>query len=194
MKNYIPTQYHYVQDDMRVEANFDNAAEGFMNLMTNMVEMWYNRLTKDAQTAVKLMKFNPTVVTGMMFFTDGSLDEDSQYFGYYYDIFAREMGNFVLSLAHCEGDYEKSQERYNGHKWYSRMAQSVRMYEKAVREAEKLHDYTLSILDGDLKEKVLSKVIAHDPACQLAARLYHEVLEGARKEMLGEAIMRMKRG
>lgn len=194
MKNYIPTQYCFVQDDMRVETNFDNAAEGFMNLMTNMVEMWYNRLTKDAQTAVKLMKFNPTVVTGMMFFTDGSLDEDSQYFGYYYDIFAREMSNFVLSLAHCEGDYEKSQERYNGHKWYSRMAQSVRMYEKAVREAEKLHDYTLSILDGDLKEKVLSKVIAHDPACQLAARLYYEVLEGARKEMLGEAIMRMKRG
>lgn len=194
MKNYIPTQYRFVQDDMRVETNFDNAAEGFMNLMTNMVEMWYSRLTKDAQTAVKLMKFNPTVVTGMMFFTDGSLDEESQYFGYYYDIFAREMSNFVLNLAHCENDYEKSQERYNGHKWYSRMAQSVRMYEKAVREAEELHNYTLSILDGDLKEKVLSKVIAHDPACQLAARLYYEALEEARKDMLHEAIRRMKRG
>lgn len=194
MKNYIPTQYHYVQDDMRINPDFDNAAEEFANLMTNMVEMWYNRLTKDAQTAVKLMKFNPTVVTGMMFFSDGSLDEESQYFGYYYDIFAREMSNFAVYLSRREEDYQKSQERYNGHKWYSRMAQGVRMYEKAVKEAEELHNYTLSILDGDLKEKVVSKIIAHDPACQLAARLYYEALEEARKDMLGEAIRRMKKG
>lgn len=191
-KSYIPTQYRFVQDDMRVETNFDNAAECFMNLMTNMVEMWYSRLTNDAQTAIKLMRFNPTVVTSMMFFTDGSLDEESQYFGYYYDIFAREMSNFAVYLSHCEEDYQKSQERFNGHKWHSRMAQGVRMYEKAVREAEKLHEYTLSILDGDLKDKVVSKIIAHDPACQLAARLYYEALEEGRKNFLSEAIRRMK--
>lgn len=192
MKNYIPTQYRFVPDEMRIETNFDNAAEHFMNLMTNMVEMWYNRLTNDAQTAIKLMRFNPTVVTGMMFFTDGSLDKQTQNFVYYYNTFAKEMSNFAINLSHCEEEYQKSQERYNGHKWYSRMAQCVRMYEEAVKEAEKLHEYTLSILDGDLKDGVVSKIIAHDPACQLAARLYYEALEEGRKELLHKAIRRMK--
>lgn len=190
-KNFINLRSHYVPDEIRVNPLFDNAQECFDAMMLSMVQRWYDRLTDDAHTAVKILKFNPTVVTGMMFFTDGSMDKNPQYFGGDYDDIGTEMKNFALSLSLDDTEYEKCQSR--GYvRWYSRMAQSIRWYKKGIEDIEKKHELTLSILPLELKEKVIEQIVSTDSVCQMAARNYYEALEEGRKDMLRNALRKMR--
>lgn len=191
-KIFISLNPRYVPDEVRINPPFDNAQECFEAMMLSMVQRWYDRLTNDAHAAVKILKFNPTIVTGMMFFTDGSMDEDPQYFGCDYNDIATEMQNYALSIALDDEAYEKSQTSKHYHWWYGRMAQSIRWYKKGVEDVEKLHELTLSILPHDLKEEVMKQIIATDPVCQAAARNYYGALEGGRKEMLHTALRKMR--
>lgn len=190
-KNFINLRSHYVPDEIRVNPLFDNAQECFDAMMLSMVQRWYDRLTDDAHTAVKILKFNPTVVTGMMFFTDGSMDKNPQYFGGDYDDIGTEMKNFALSLSLDDTEYEKCRSR--GYVlWYSRMAQSIRWYKKGIEDIEKKHELTLSILPLELKEKVIEQIVSTDPVCQMAARNYYEALDEGRKDMLHYALRKMR--
>lgn len=190
-KNFINLHPHYVPDEIRVNPLFNNVQECFDAMMLSMVQRWYDRLTNDAHTAVKILKFNPTVVTDMMFFTDGSMDGKPQYFGSDYDDIGTEMKNFALSLSQNDEEYEKCQTR--GYvRWYSRMAQGIRWYKKGIEDIEKTHALTLSILPHELKEKVIEQIVSTDPVCQMAARNYYETLEEGRKEMLHNALRKMR--
>lgn len=190
-KNFINLHPHYVPDEIRVNPLFNNVQECFDAMMLSMVQRWYDRLTNDAHTAVKILKFNPTVVTGMMFFTDGSMDGKPQYFGSDYDDIGTEMKNFALSLSLDDAEYEKCQTRGYVH-WYSRMAQAIRWYKKGIEDIEKTHALTLSILPHELKEKVIEQIVSTDPVCQMAARNYYDALEAGRKDMLHDALRKMR--
>ena len=190
-KNFISLRGNYVCDENRINPLFNNAQECFDDMMLSMVQRWYDRLTDDAHKAVRILKFNPTVVTGMMFFTDGSMDENLQYFGSDYEDIGTEMKNFALSLSLDDAEYEKCQTR--GYvRWYSRMAQSIRWYKEGIEDIEKMHELTLSILPIELKEKVIAQIVSTDPVCQQAARNYYEALEEGRKDMLRNALQKMR--
>lgn len=191
-KNFIRLNKHFVSEEVRVNPSIDNVRECFNATMLSMVQRWYDRLTNDARTAVKVLNFNPTVVTGMMFFTDGSMDEECQYFGCDYEDIGAEMKNFALSIASNDEMYDKSQSHEHYCYWYGCMAQSIRWYKRGIKDIEKLHEMTLSILPPDLKEEVLKNIIATDPVCQSAARNYYEALENGRKEMLRTALLKMR--
>lgn len=191
-KNFIRLTNYFVSEEVRVNPSIDNVHEYFDAAMLSMVQRWYDRLTNDARTAVKVLNFNPTVVTGMMFFTDGSMNEECQYFGCDYEDIGAEMKNFALSIASNDKMYEKSQSHGHYCYWYSHMAQSIRWYKKGIRDIEKLHEVTLSVLPPDLKEEVLKNIVATDPVCQSAARNYYEALENGRKEMLRAALLKMR--
>lgn len=191
-KNFINLHPRYVPDEIRVNPLFNNAQECFDEMMLNMVQRWYERLTNDARTAIKILNFNPTVITGMMFFTDGSVDEQSQYFGSDYEDIATEMQNFALSLSLDDDEYNKCQSSGRYIFWYSRMAQSIRWYKKGIEDIEKMHELTLSILPIELKEKVIAQIVSTDPVCQQAARNYYEALEEGRKDMLRNALQKMR--
>lgn len=191
-KNFISLHGNYVCDENRINPLFNNAQECFDDMMQSMVQRWYERLTNDARTAIKILNFNPTVITGMMFFTDDSMNEQSQYFGSDYEDIATEMQNFALSLSLDDDEYVKCQS--NGHYiyWYSRMAQAIRWYKSGIEDIEKMHYLTLSILPCELKEKVIDQIVSTDPVCQQAARNYYEALEEGRKEMLRKALKNMR--
>lgn len=191
-KNFISLHGNYVCDENRINPLFNNAQECFDDMMQSMVQRWYERLTNDARTAIKTLNFNPTVITGMMFFTDDSMNEQSQYFGSDYEDIATEMQNFALSLSLDDDEYVKCQS--NGHYiyWYSRMAQAIRWYKSGIEDIEKMHYLTLSILPCELKEKVIDQIVSTDPVCQQAARNYYEALEEGRKEMLRKALKNMR--
>ena len=190
-KNFINLNNQYVYSENHVEALFNNAQECFDAMMLSMVQRWYDRLTDDAHNAIKILKFNPTVVTGMMFFTDGSMDEKPQYFGGDYEDIGTEMKNFALSLSQNDEEYEKCQTR--GYvRWYSRMAQSIRWYKKGIEDIEKTHEMTLSMLSRELKEKVIEQIVSTNPVCQMAARNYYEALDEGRKDMLHYALRKMR--
>lgn len=191
-KNFISLRGNYVCDENRINPLFNNAQECFDDMMLSMVQRWYERLTNDARTAIKILNFNPTVITGMMFFTDGSVDEQSQYFGSDYDDIATEMQNFALSLSLDDDEYDRCQSSGRYIYWYSRMAQSIRWYKKGIEDIEKTHNLTLSILPIELKEKVIAQIVSTDPVCQQAARNYYEALEEGRKEMLRKALKNMR--
>lgn len=191
-KNFINLNNQYVYSENRVEASLNNVQECFDAMMLSMVHRWYDRLTNDAHTAIKILDFNPTVITGMMFFTDGSVDEQFQHFGSDYDDVATEMENFALSLSLDDDEYEKCQSDDHYIYWYSRMAQSIRWYKKGIEDIEKMHELTLSILPCELKEKVIDQIVSTDPVCQQAARNYYEALEEGRKEMLRKALKKMR--
>lgn len=191
-KNFISLNTHCVPDEIRVNPLFDNVQECFDTTMLDMVQRWYERLTNDARTAVKILNFNPTVVTGMMFFTDGSMDQDSQYFGCDYGDIGSEMENFALALSLNDAEYEKCQSSGHYIYWYSRMAQAIRWYKKGIEDIKKKHELTLSILPCGLKEKVIEQIMSTDPVCQMAARNYYEALEEGRKEMLRKALKKMR--
>ena len=191
-KNFISLRGKYVCDENRINPLFNNAQECFDDMMQSMVQRWYNRLTNDARTAIKILNFNPTVVTGMMFFTDGSMDENLQYFGSDYEDIGSEMKNFALSLSLDDAEYEKCQSNSHYIHWYSRMAQSIRWYKSGIEDIEKMHELTLSILPHELKEKVIEQIVSTDPVCQQAARNYYEALEEGRKEMLRKALKKMR--
>lgn len=191
-KNFISLRGNYVCDENRINPLFNNAQECFDDMMLSMVQRWYERLTNDARTAIKILNFNPTVITGMMFFTDGSVDEQSQYFGSDYDDIATEMQNFALSLSLDDDEYDKCQSSGRYICWYSRMAQSIRWYKKGIEDIEKMHELTLSILPIELKEKVIAQIVSTDPVCQQAVRNYYEALEEGRKEMLRKALKKMR--
>ena len=190
-KNFINLRSHYVPDEIRVNPLFNNVQECFDAMMLSMVQRWYDRLTDDAHKAVRILKFNPTVVTGMMFFTDGSMDEKPQYFDSDYEDIGTEMKNFALSLAQNNEEYEMCQAR-DYVRWYSRMAQSIRWYQKGIEDIEKTHELTLSILPQELKEKVIEQIVSTDSVCQMAARNYYEALEEGRKDMLRNALRKMR--
>lgn len=190
-KNFISLRIRYVPDENRINPPSDNVQECFDTAMLNMVQRWYDRLTNDARTAIKMLNFNPTVITGMMFFTDGSMDEQSQYFGSDYDDIATEMENFALSLSLDDVEYEKGWSR-DYVRWYSRMAHGIRWYKEGIENIEKTHEPTLSFLPPKLKEKVIEQIVSTDPVCQAAARNYYEALEEARKEMLRKALKKMR--
>lgn len=191
-KNFISLRGNYVCDENRINPLFNNAQECFDDMMLSMVQRWYERLTNDARTAIKILNFNPTVITGMMFFTDGSMDENLQYFGSDYEDIGSEMKNFALSLSLDDAEYEKCQSSGRYICWYSRMAQSIRWYKKGIEDIEKMHELTLSILPIELKEKVVAQIVSTDPVCQQAARNYYEALEEGRKEMLRKALKNMR--
>lgn len=191
-KNFISLHSNYVSDENRINPLFDNIQECFDDLMFSMVQRWYNRLTNDARTAIKILNFNPTVVTGMMFFTDGSMDENLQYFGSDYEDIGSEMKNFALSLSLDDAEYEKCQSNGRYICWYSRMAQSIRWYKKGIEDIKKTHELTLSILPCRLKEVVIDQIVSTDPVCQIEARHYYEALEEGRKEMLRKALKKMR--
>ena len=191
-KNFISLRGNYVCDENRINPLFSNVQECFDDMMLSMVQRWYNRLTNDARTAIKILNFNPTVVTGMMFFTDGSMDENLQYFGSDYEDIGSEMKNFALSLSLDDAEYEKCQSNGRYICWYSLMAQSIRWYKNGIEDIEKMHELTLSILPIELKEKVIAQIVSTDPVCQQAVRNYYEALEEGRKEMLRKALKKMR--
>lgn len=191
-KNFIRLTNHFVSEEVRVNPSIDNVRECFDAAMLSMVQRWYDRLTNDARAAVKILNFNPTVVTGMMFFTDGSMDQDSQYFGCDYGDIGSEMENFALALSLNDAEYEKCQSSGHYIYWYSRMAQAIRWYKKGIEDIKKMHELTLSILPCGLKEKVIEQIMSTDPVCQMAARNYYEALEEGRKEMLRKALKKMR--
>lgn len=190
-KNFINLYPHYVYSENHVEALFNNVQECFDAMMLSMVQRWYDHLTDDAHKAIRILKFNPTVVTGMMFFTDGSMEEQPQYFDSDYDDIGTEMKNFALSLSQNDEEYEKCQ-TCDYVRWYSRMAQSIRWYKKGVEDIKKTHALTLSILPQELKEEVIKQIVSIDPVCQMAARNYYDALEEGRKDMLRNALQKMR--
>ena len=191
-KNFISLHSNYVCDENRINPLFDNVQECFDTMMLDMVRRWYRRLTNDARTAVKNLNFNPTVVTGMMFFTDGSMDENLQYFGSDYEDIGSEMKNFALSLSLDDDEYEKCQCSGRYICWYSLMAKSIRWYKEGIENIEKTHELTLSILPCRLKEIVIDQIVSTDIVCQMAAHDYYEAREEGRKEMLRKALKKMR--
>ena len=145
--------------------------------MRDIVNTWWNKLTNDQKTAVKLLKFSPAVI-GSMFFFDGNTANGFT------------IGDYK-DLRQAIAEYGIGREDFScGIDWkeYNAGEQVCRRVEKNIANND-----LIGKLPDDLKNQVVDNLRRQDVAWDIYWHKNIESLKKARKTMFWEAIAELRK-
>lgn len=184
---YIPMQELVIHDadfpKFDFTKSFDDVNNELNGFMATLVQVWYNRLPDDTKHAIRLLHFSPTVVTGQMFF------DEADYFVLDYELFEHVLCNYARYIAVDDDRYNNSSTT-----WAHDAAQGYRSYKCRVEQIQENHKATLNLItERKLREEVMKNLVDHDFCAQRSYGHYKDAIEAARKLMLNNAIVRLKK-
>ena len=145
--------------------------------MKDIVNTWWNELTNDQKTAVKLLKFSPTVI-GSMFFFDGNTANG----------FA--IGDYK-DVRQAIAEYGISREDFScGIDWgeYHTGEKVCRCIEESIA-----NNGLISKLPAHLKKQVVDNLRRQEADWDLKKKKNIESLKKARKRMFWDAIAELRK-
>ena len=145
--------------------------------MKDLVNVWWNRLTNDQKTAVKLLKFSPAVI-GSMFFFDGNTANGFT------------IGDYK-DLRQAIAEYGIGREDFScGIDWkeYNTGEQVCRRVEKNIANND-----LIGKLPDDLKNQVVDNLRRQDVVWDIYWHKNIESLKKARKTMFWSAIAELRK-
>lgn len=145
--------------------------------MKDIVHTWWNRLTNDQKTAVKLLKFSPAII-GSMFFFNGDTANGFAIVDY-------------KDVRQAIAEYGIDREDFScGINWreYHAGEQVCRRIEKNIA-----NDDLIGKLPDDLKNQVVDNLRRQDMAWNIYWHKNIESLKEARKTMFWNAIAELRK-
>lgn len=145
--------------------------------MKDLVNVWWNKLTNDQKTAVKLLKFSPAVI-GSMFFFDGNTASEFA-IGDYKDL-RQAIAEYGIGREDfsCDINWKK----------YHAGEQVCRSVEKNIANNDLIRK-----LPDDLKNQVIDNLRRQDVAWGIYWHRNIERLKKARKTMFWSAIAELRK-
>lgn len=146
-------------------------------IMNNIVKGWWEALTKEQKTAVKLLKFSPSVIGSMFFFdnmaTSGWATDKYVEMRWTIDEYGKERNDFS-----CGIDWED----------YHKKEQTCRRIEKSIAEQE-----LISKLPVSLKNQVVDNLRRQDECWKECWKSNIYDLKFARRQMFWKAIAELRK-
>lgn len=145
--------------------------------MKDIVSTWWNNLTNDQKTAVKLLKFSPAII-GSMFFFDGNTASGfaiGDYLDFRYALVDHGIERNDVSCGVNWKDFHKNE-------------QECRRVEKNIAD-----DGFISKLPTSLKNQVIDNLRRQDDYWNVCWNENIESLKNARKTMFWEAIAELRK-
>lgn len=145
--------------------------------MKDIVNTWWNRLTNDQKTAVKLLKFNPPVVGSMVFFNGETAN----------GFVIRDYMDFCKALENHGLGQESYSAGVNWKYYHSR--------EKKCKEIEDnlRNNKLIRKLPSHLQEQVVDNLRQQDVCWKECWNTNIAMLKNVRKKMLWNAIAELRK-
>lgn len=147
------------------------------NAMKDIVNTWWNRLTENQKTAVKLLKFSPSVVGSMFFFNNDTAN--------------RFAIDDYTDMRQMIEEYGIDREDFScGISWadFHENEQACRRVEKNIANND-----LIGKLPDDLKNQVVDNLRRQDAIWNIYWHKNIESLKNARKTMFWEAIAELRK-